>query len=108
LETAELVAKVHGTSERLEEVEELAQGLGPEALLRRLRGEHAEREALLLVGHEPDLGELVSRLSTGANDGLSIALKKGGLVKLTVESLAPSARATLDWVLTPRQLTMMR
>ncbi len=108
LETAEIVARAQGTSATLEEARELEQGAGPEAVLRKIRREHGSDDALLLVGHEPDLGQLVSRLLTGANDGLGIALKKGGLVKLALESLAPRSRATLEWMLTPGQMKRMR
>lgn len=108
LETAEIVTRAHGTSRSLVEVDELGQGRGPEGALRAIRRDHAEHESLLVVGHEPDLGELVSRLATGANDGLRITLKKGGLVKLVLPSLAPRARATIEWVLTPRHMMRMR
>jgi phosphohistidine phosphatase len=106
-ETAEIVARAHGTKEMLEEASELAQGRGPEGVLRKLRRDHAKRDAILLVGHEPDLGELVSELATGASGGLSISLKKGGLVKLDVTRLASRSCASLEWMLTPRQMMRM-
>ncbi len=56
-----------------------------------------------MVGHEPFLSEMVSRLLTGSVAPV-IALKKGGLCKLTVESFKPVCRATLEWLLTPGQL----
>ncbi len=107
-ETAEIVARIHGTDGALEVLEELSQGGGPERVLRALRRDHAEAEALLLVGHEPDLGQLVARLLTGANDGVAVTLKKGGLAKVSMPSLAPRARGTLEWLLTPKQLRGLR
>jgi phosphohistidine phosphatase len=61
------------------------------------------RPRLLLVGHEPDLGLLASRL-IGAGPG-AVTLKKAGLALLLCPDAAPpsrpAARATLRLLLTP-------
>ena len=64
-------------------------------------------QSVLLVGHEPDLSRLISVLVTGSTDA-SIELKKGGLCKLTSDRLAFGPCATLNWLLTPKQLRSMR
>ena len=61
----------------------------------------------MLVGHEPDLSQFVSLLITGSTDA-AIELKKGGLCKLTTEQLTFGQCATLNWLLTPKQLRSMR
>jgi phosphohistidine phosphatase len=61
---------------------------------------------VLLVGHEPDLSQLISLLTSGS-DNVAIELKKGGLCKLTSEKLAFGQCATLNWLLTPKQLRSM-
>ena len=64
-------------------------------------------ETVLLVGHEPDLSQLISVLITGDSEA-SIELKKGGLCKITSEKLAFGPSATLNWLLTSKQLREMR
>ncbi len=61
-------------------------------------------ESLLLVGHEPSLSQLASMLISG-DSNLAITMKKAGLCKLTVEKLSYSRCATLEWLMTPGQLT---
>jgi phosphohistidine phosphatase SixA len=58
------------------------------------------------VGHEPNFSELTSRLLTG-HERLAIDFKKAGLCKMTAERLG-SGRATLEWLLTPKQMELMR
>src|SRR5436190_8396781 len=58
---------------------------------------------VLLVGHEPDLSQLISMLACGTTAG-TFELKKGGLCKLTAETIAFGQCATLNWLLTPKQL----
>jgi len=70
-------------------------------LIRELNDEKPQR--VLLVGHEPDLSGLVSVLVTGESDA-AIELKKGGLCKLSADRVAFGQCATLNWLLTPKQL----
>jgi len=74
-------------------------------LVREINDEKPQR--VLLVGHEPDLSHLISLLVTGNTDA-SIELKKGGLCKLTADQLVFSQCATLNWLLTPKQLRSLR
>jgi phosphohistidine phosphatase len=60
-------------------------------------------ENIALVGHEPYLSRLTSLLLSG-DPGLAITLKKGGVCRLSVETLQAGRCATLDWLLTPAQL----
>jgi len=74
-------------------------------LIREINDEKPQR--VLLVGHEPDLSQLVSILLTGDSE-TAIELKKGGLCKLTADRLAFGRCATLNWLLTPKQLRAFR
>jgi phosphohistidine phosphatase len=74
-------------------------------LVREINDEKPQR--VLLVGHEPDLSRLISLLVSGNSDS-SIELKKGGLCKMTVDRLVFSQCATLNWLLTPKQLRSLR
>ena len=61
---------------------------------------------VMLVGHQPDLGELASVLVWGS-PGAGIALKKAGVVRVVTEQLPPGAIGELRWVLTPKQLGLI-
>jgi len=62
--------------------------------------------SVLLVGHEPDLSRLISVLVCGTSDS-SFELKKGGLCKLTAETITFGRCATLNWLITPKHLRGM-
>jgi phosphohistidine phosphatase len=59
-----------------------------------------EAGTVVLVGHEPDLGELASWLLTGRTDGVPMPFRKAGAAAIELEEGA----ATLRWMLAPRQL----
>lgn len=92
-------AKVHLT-------EHLAPGGSAKELVSFLQHLSGTPQEILLVGHEPDLGGLAATLLSGS-DGVTILFKKGGVAKLAVESLRPGRCATLEWLLTSRQMEMM-
>jgi phosphohistidine phosphatase len=75
------------------------------ALIRLINDEKPQQ--VLLVGHEPDLSRLISLLVTGGTEA-TIELKKGGLCKMTAEKLSFGQCATLNWLLTPKQLRSLR
>ena len=102
-QTAEIVADAFRARNRLELVPELAPDGGVHRLLRRLRGKQTPDGQILLVGHEPYLGELAGFLISG-RAGLPLALKKGGLCLLSMKAPARGGGAALEWLLTPRQL----
>jgi phosphohistidine phosphatase SixA len=60
-------------------------------------------DELLIVGHEPCLGLLISLLAA-ANLDLAINIKKGGVCCLSTDDLRVERRATLEWLLTPKIL----
>jgi phosphohistidine phosphatase len=99
-QTAEL-ALAAGLATQLELAEALAPGGDPLPLL--AAGWPPSVRRLLLVGHEPDLGELASRL-IGAAPG-AIRLRKTGLALLRLPPGPPgAAAASLRLLLTPRLL----
>lgn len=104
--TAEIIAGVLEAQDTLRFSEELTPTGKPRSLIREINGLHPAPKSLLLVGHEPFLSGLISLLVTG-HPGFSLTLKKGGLCKLSAESLEYSRCATLEWLLTPRHLMAM-
>ena len=105
-ETAELVVGGLKPIPLVTLADELKPGAGVEALVKRLSVQTPPMEKILLVGHEPDLGYLISLWTTGAHNP-AFALKKGALAKLEVENLSAGACARLSWLLTPKQMKLM-
>jgi phosphohistidine phosphatase len=104
-QTAEIVAEIFGDAKKVSFDDGLAVGGDHHELIDRINKEYGTTKAILLVGHEPSMSELISVLLAG-DPGLSITLKKGGLCKLSVvESLRYGRCATLDWLLAPKHLT---
>ena len=77
----------------------------PLELIREINDEKPQR--VLIVGHEPDLSRLISILISGGTEA-AIELKKGGLCKLTTETLTFGQCATMQWLLTPKLLRQVR
>ncbi|HWP67645.1 MAG TPA: histidine phosphatase family protein, partial [Candidatus Limnocylindria bacterium] len=100
-ETAAILAAEHGGLPAPVELDALATGMAPAEMLRALR-RFGEGD-LMVVGHEPSLSGLAALLLTGSPDGVAIALRKGGVIALELDRLAPR-RATLLWMSTPRAL----
>jgi phosphohistidine phosphatase len=63
--------------------------------------------AVLAVGHEPHLSGLISFLVAGDRDRITVTMKKGGLCRLTLESLKAERGARLEWLLAPRHLRQL-
>lgn len=79
----------------------LEKALRPEAkyeqfqqLLRR----HAKNESIVVVGHNPNLSQFLSKLVSDESTGSTIELKKGAVAKVEFQSRRPS----LQWLLTPK------
>jgi phosphohistidine phosphatase len=105
-QTAEITAKALGLESRVEGCPPLAPAGDPAQLVEIIRTRHNKAHSILLVGHEPNLSELVSKLTTG-NLHLALDFKKASLVKLSVSVLKPGRCAVLDWFLAPGQLALL-
>lgn len=105
-QTAEIVAKAFDAARKLDFSDSLAPNGSSKKLLEVLDEMDPQANSVLLVGHEPYLSGLISLLVSG-DSSLSIVMKKGGLCKLTVESLKAGRCAELEWLLTPRQMELM-
>ena len=101
-QTAQIVA------DTLDREVTLTKTLAPDANALELIAEINDEKphSVLLVGHEPDLSLLISVLVCGTSDS-SFELKKGGLCKLTAETITFGRCATLNWLITPKHLRGM-
>jgi phosphohistidine phosphatase len=106
-QTSEIVVDVFKAKEKLKLTKHLTPSGNPEALLREVDSLPKPADHVLLVGHEPYLSRLISQLFTGQPDN-AVTMKKAGLCLLAAESLREDRCATLEWLLTPRQLALMR
>lgn len=102
-ETARLVADVLTPNASIELFPPLAGGFAIEDLVKGLRP-HRQAGELLLVGHQPDLGQLASYLITGAGNLALLPFKKAGVAAIELASLPPRSAGLLHWFLTPGQL----
>ena len=82
-----------------------ASGLAPtgtyNVLIDELARQSHRRKRIALVGHEPCVGELASRL-LGMRKPLEF--KKGAMCRIDVTALPPTGPGQLRWFLTPRIL----
>ncbi|MDI6740929.1 MAG: phosphohistidine phosphatase SixA [Candidatus Edwardsbacteria bacterium] len=106
-QTAEIAAAVFDLEKYLRFSQHLGGGGDPRLLIKEICGEHSNRNDILLVGHEPYLSALVSKLVCG-DEGIAIDFKKGGLCLLAIESLRWGKCAALCWLLTPGQLRAVK
>ena len=100
-QTAEIVAEAMSFPEPVEVSKHLTPGSAPKPLIEELQHPRRPLNAILLVGHEPDLSRLISILVTG-KPGLAVELKKGGLCKLEIAALRYGRCAALQWLLAPK------
>jgi len=105
-QTAEIIAEALKARKRLELSDSLTPGGSMQKLVALLNHLQPPPESVLLVGHEPYLSGLISLLVSG-EAALAVVMKKGGLCKLSTESLEPGRCATLEWLLTPKHMALM-
>lgn len=106
-QTGEIVAKAFHAQKNLVFTPLLEVGGDPEKLVEYINEHHDSDARVMLVGHEPYLSSMISVLISG-NGSIDITMKKGGLCKLKTASLHYGQCATLEWLLTPIQLTHLR
>ena len=102
-ETAMIVAEALKCEQSVTLSAALAPDAPPSRLWEEINRAPAGCRSVLLVGHEPDLTQLISLLLVG-KPGVGLQLKKGGMAKLAVGMPLQPGGATLEWLLTPRQL----
>src|SRR5262249_17234199 len=83
-QTAELIAEALKARKLLEFTDALTPGGTPRDVVEFLDRLKPSPDRVLLVGHEPNLSELISLLIAG-DSSLRVNMKKGGLCKLNAE-----------------------
>jgi phosphohistidine phosphatase len=99
LQTAELIRGGLNLGTSVRELVELRPNGDVDGLLAHIH-EASNLATLAVVGHEPYLGRLTSRLLSMDGRG-EIAFKKGGAACIEMDT---ESQGTLEWLLTPKQL----
>jgi phosphohistidine phosphatase len=102
-ETARIVARVLAPDCEIELTPLLAGGIHAETIVTGLRLPRRATQ-VLLVGHQPDLGDLASYLLTGSEHRVRIPFKKAGMAAIEVDGMPPKAAGILHWFATPALL----
>ncbi len=101
VQTAEQIAELYPEATR-QAIPQLNPGSDP-AKLTSLLSDLPPESTVLLVGHEPDLSELISWFTNGSHFSF-LQLKRGAACLLQFKGAPRSASAELIWLLPPRQL----
>ena len=80
----------------------LAPGFRPSAFITDVVSS-GHNGGIVAVGHQPDLGFLISYLVAGASQ-TSIAIPAGAVAKIELRSATGAREGTLQWLLTPETL----
>jgi phosphohistidine phosphatase len=98
-QTASLVGNELGYEGKLQ----LDPGLRPEAGLadfRKILEKYARQEAIMVVGHNPNLSQFLGSVISDSGCEASVELKKGAVAKVEMRRTS----GTLQWCLTPKVL----
>jgi phosphohistidine phosphatase len=96
LQTAQFVGTELGYDARVETSVALAPG-ADYRVFQDLLAKYADREGVLVVGHNPNLFQFLGKLITG-NGGAAIRLRKGSIANVDMNHHPPR----LQWLLDPR------
>lgn len=100
-DTATLLAAGLKPKPSIVELEALAPGGRPQAIIEAIKTHAKRHRRLAIVGHEPDLGEFAARLLAARGN---VAFKKGAICAIDVDGATPGGPGTLRWMLPPRAL----
>jgi len=98
-QTASLVGNEMGYEGKLQ----IEVSLRPEATFadfRRLLEKYASQEAIMVVGHNPNLSQFLGTVVSESGSEASIELKKGAVARVDMRR----SSGTLQWCLTPKVL----
>jgi phosphohistidine phosphatase len=98
-QTADLVAAHHPGRPAVRATETLAPGFSRRRLLEEILA-LAEEGPLAAIGHQPDIGALISFLISGSI-GVSVVVPPGSAAKITFAGTPDRPDGRLDWLLSP-------
>ena len=107
LQTAAIVAAEYANQPPPQTLLELATGVAPARVVAAL-APLARHEAIMIVGHEPQLSALVSLLLAGSPEQVNLQFTKGGCVALELSERPERGGSELLWMMTMGQLRKLR
>ena len=105
-QTAEVFQKSAGGGITIRTSENLAPGFRPKSLLEELK-RLKTLPAVVVIGHQPDLGNLITFLISG-NIHAGIAVPACAVARISLESDDLSGAAVLQWLVTPQAVRAAR
>ena len=99
--TAELLVAGLASQPRTEELDALAPGGRLPAVLEAVATFSKRYRRIALVGHQPDLGELASKLMQARGE---IEFKKGSVCCIELDGAMPTGPGIVRWLLPPKAL----
>jgi phosphohistidine phosphatase len=99
-QTADILLRAFGKKVELRSVQCLAPSGRRGDLYREIAGYSRDRDSLMLVGHQPSLGEIAGEIAWGSPDHW-IDLKKGGVCAIEVDSVQGVPKGRLISLLPP-------
>ena len=106
-QTADIVAAALDLQSRLEEITELAPECSVEQLIICLT-RYQDRDHLLLVGHQPLLGQtLAGLIEPNSGTKFQFDLGKGSLCRVEISRLPVDKPGMLRWLMTAKQLRLL-
>src|SRR5262249_47271439 len=97
-QTASLVAEQMGHKEKIVIDEALRPDASYEQFQELLR-RHGDKDAIMVVGHNPSLTEFINKLLGGSDASSALDLKKGSIARVEKDGRKP---AILKWYMTPK------
>ncbi|MGV3772472.1 MAG: phosphohistidine phosphatase SixA [Verrucomicrobiales bacterium] len=104
LQTAQTLLSILSPDLKIQTCNPLASGNDSNGIFPVLQ-KNSGSSAVLMVGHEPDLSRLISRLITGGL-GASIQMGKGSVCKISFVTKPGPGEGTMEWLLTSRQIKL--
>jgi phosphohistidine phosphatase len=100
--TAKIVAAILNQKDRLVVWDELAPGGDLDTVCYHASG-YGEHASVLVIGHEPGLSMLISKITVDKSNS-SLTMAKAGLAKIQNYSYTKLPSGDLQWLLTPKQM----
>lgn len=105
LHTAKILAEHASYIKEITVTEHLLPG-SPQRILFKFLAHYKHSEKICIVGHEPHLGFIASKLI--GIDSSVIELKKGAICRIDINKLPPDGTGKLTWLMQPKQLVMIQ
>jgi phosphohistidine phosphatase len=105
-QTAEILQEAFGKKTELKISSALAPAAARHSLYREIEFYSENLESLMLVGHQPSLGEIVGEIAWGSSEHY-VELKKGGACVLDMEILKGLPKGSMIALLTPSILRQL-